>query len=110
MTIDLFWDDIKVLNITKLENLYISRVYEENLNNVRKSGFPMYFLSEITLVSTELPAIIRKRLSNINNLKGQLKFKNNPTNEDIEKGIFEYINKTECRRPTDKFSIKIEIK
>ena len=41
-------------------------------------------------------------------MKGKLKFKND-NRENIEEQIYDYINRTECRRPTDKFSIKIQI-
>ncbi len=108
MTIDVLWDNISILKIQKQNNLYISSIYKENINKVKSSGFPLYFLKDVSIVSDELPEIIKHRISNINNIKGKLKFKSDNRN-NMEDQIYEYINKTECRRPTDKFSIKIQI-
>lgn len=108
MVIDVLWNNINILKIQKRNNLYISSIYKENINKVRKEGFPLYFLKDVSVVSDELPDIIKHRISNINNMKGRLKFKNDNI-DNLEEQIYEYINKTECRRPTDKFSIKIQI-
>lgn len=110
MTIDLFWDNVKILNIKKEDDVYISSVYSDNINTVKNSGFPIFFLKEISVVSDELPNIVKQRISNINNIKGKLRFKNDYSSEEIEENIYNYINTTKCRRPTDKFSIKIEIR
>lgn len=110
MLIELLWDDVKILTIQKIENLYVTNICAENIEIVKSLGFPIFFLKNMSVVSEELPVIIKQRISNINNLKGKLKFKNEIDNNELEDNIFEYINKTECRRPTDKFSIKIEIK
>jgi hypothetical protein len=109
MSIDVFWDDLNILTISKKDNLFISSVNEDNLIEAKKSGFPIYFLKQISLVSDELPNIVRNRLSNINNIKDKIKFKNNYNDEEIEESIYNYINTTECRRPTDKFKINIEV-
>ena len=108
MIIDVLWNNINILKIQKKNNLYISSICRENISKVRESGFPLYFLKDVSVVSDELPDIIRHRISNINNMKGKLKFKND-NRENIEEQIYDYINRTECRRPTDKFSIKIQI-
>lgn len=108
MIIDVLWNNINILKIQKKNNLYISSICRENIGKVRESGFPIYFLKDVSVVSDELPDIIRHRISNINNMKGKLKFKND-NRENIEEQIYDYINRTECRRPTDKFSIKIQI-
>ena len=108
MVIDVLWNNINILKIQKRNNLYISSIYKENINKVRDNGFPLYFLKDVSVVSDELPDIIKHRISNINNMKGRLKFKNDNI-DNLEEQIYEYINKTECRRPTDKFSIKIQI-
>lgn len=110
MIIELLWDDVKILTIEKLDNVYVTNVFKENLDIAKSTGFPLFFLKNMTVVSEELPVIIKQRLSNVNNLKGKLKFKNDLCNDELEENIYEYINTTECRRPTDKFSIKIEIK
>ena len=108
MVIDVLWNNINILKIQKRNNLYISSIYKENINKVREKGFLLYFLKDVSVVSDELPDIIKHRISNINNMKGRLKFKNDNI-DNLEEQIYEYINKTECRRPTDKFSIKIQI-
>ena len=108
MVIDVLWNNINILKIQKRNNLYISSIYKENIKKVRENGFPLYFLKDVSVVSDELPDIIKHRISNINNMKGRLKFKNDNI-DNLEEQIYEYINKTECRRPTDKFSIKIQI-
>ncbi|MBO5478021.1 MAG: hypothetical protein J6A15_09780 [Clostridia bacterium] len=110
MVIELLWDNVKVLTIEKMENFYVSNVCRENIEIARSTGFPIFFLKQLTVISEELPAIVKQRLSNVNNMKGKLKFKNDYSSEELEDNIYEYINQTECRRPTDKFSIKIEIK
>lgn len=110
MVIELLWDNIMILTIEKIDNLYVSNICRENIEVARSTGFPIFFLKNMSVVSEELPAIVKQRLSNINNLKGKLKFKNDYSSDELEDNIYEYINKTECRRPTDKFSIKIEIK
>ena len=51
MTIDLFWDNVKILNIKKEDDVYISSVYSDNINTVKNSGFPIFFLKEISVVS-----------------------------------------------------------
>lgn len=110
MTIELLWDNVKILDIEKRNNLYISTVYKENIDIARNTGFPIFFLEDIKVVSEELPTLIKQRISNVNNMKGKLKFKNDYNEDNLEDDIYSYINTTECRRPTDKFSIKIEIK
>ena len=108
MVIDVLWNNINILKIQKRNNIYISSIYKEDISKVRENGFPLYFLKDVSVVSDELPDIIKHRISNINNMKGRLKFKND-NRDNLEEQIYEYINKTECRRPTDKFSIKIQI-
>lgn len=109
MNIELFWDDLKILTIEKKDNLFISSVDSDNLMKAKDAGFPTYFLRNISLVSEELAPIVRNRIPGVNKIQDKLKFKGNCSEEDIEENICEYINTTECRRPTDKISIKIEL-
>ncbi len=109
MSIEVLWNNKIILTIEKQDGLYISHVFEENLNDARKTGFPIYFLKQISLVSDELPTLVKSRISNVNNLKSKLKFAEDIDEKEIEKCICEYINETGCRRPTDKFSLKIEL-
>lgn len=99
MSIEVLWDDLNILTIEKKDNLFFSYVDSENLIKARKTGFPVFFLKQISLVSDELPAIVRHRIPNvINNLE-----------YEKEQEYYDYINSTECKRPTDKFSIKVDI-
>ncbi len=110
MNINVLWNNIEVLNIEKINGLYISHVFTENLVNAQKTGFPMYFLKQICTVSDELPVFVRNRIYNVKNVKEKIASNIDLSEEEIEKSICEYINSTGCRRPTDKFSIKITIK
>ncbi len=110
MNINVLWNNIEVLNIEKIDNLYISHVFTENLVEARKTGFPIYFLKQISTVSDELPVIVKNRLYSIKNIKKRISNNIDLSDEEIEKNIYEYINTTGCRRPTDKFSIKVIVK
>lgn len=105
MSIDVLWDDLNILTIEKKDDLFFSYIDAENLIKARKTGFPLFFIKQISLVSEELPAIVRHRIPNINKVKERLDSNNNYSEENI----YNYINETGCRRPTDKFSIKVEI-
>ncbi len=109
MVIDVLWDNIKIIRIDKVNGMYISTAYHENLDAVRHSGFPLFFLKQINLVSDELPIIVKKRISNIYNIRGKLKFKDDIEEKELENYIAKYINETGCQRPTDKFKIHIEL-
>lgn len=109
MNIDLFWDELKILTIEKRDNLFISSVNTDNLMKAKDAGFPTYFLRNISLVSEELAPIVRNRIPSASKIQDKLKFKSEYSEEKLEENICEYINLTECRRPTDKISIKIEL-
>ena len=106
MSIEVFWDELNILEIEKRDNLFISVVNIENLLLAKETGFPTFLLKQISVVSDELPGIVRDRIACI---RGRLKFKDNCTEEELEENIFNYINTTVCRRPTDKFSINIQV-
>lgn len=110
MNINVLWNDVEVLNIEKINGLYISHVFTENLVKAQKTGFPMYFLKQICTVSDELPVIVKNRIYNIKNIREKIAGNIDLSDEEIERSIYEYINTTGCRRPTDKFSIKITVK
>lgn len=110
MNINVLWNNIEVLCIEKLNGLYISHVFTENLVEAQRVGFPIYFLKQICAVSDELPVFIKNRIYNVKNIKEKIAENTDLSEKDIEKNIYEYINATGCRRPTDKFSIKITIK
>lgn len=104
MSIEVFWDELNILTIEKKDNLYFSYVDTENLVQARKSGFPIFFLKQISVVSDELPAIVRHRIPSFESINNKINLK-----EKTMETIIDYINETKCKRPTDKFSIKIEI-
>lgn len=109
MIIDVFWDDVKILSVEKVSGYYISTIIKENILAVKKSGFPLYFLKDISVMSEELPNIIKNRVKNIGSQNGKIKFKDNEDKITIDEEKYKYINETECRRPTDKLSINIQI-
>ena len=101
MSIEVLWDDLNILTIEKKDDLFFSYIDSENLMKARKTGFPIFFLKQISIVSDNLPAIVRQRIPRIENKE--------IINNKEEKDICKYINSTGCQRPTDKFSIKIDI-
>ncbi|MGN1012414.1 MAG: hypothetical protein ACI4ON_01105 [Clostridia bacterium] len=101
MSIEVLWDDLNILTIEKKDDLFFSYIDSENLMKARKTGFPIFFLKQISIVSDNLPAIVRQRIPRVENKE--------IINNKEEKDICEYINSTGCKRPTDKFSIKIDI-
>ena len=50
MIIDVLWNNINILKIQKKNNLYISSICRENIGKVRESGFPIYFLKDVSVV------------------------------------------------------------
>lgn len=107
MSIEVFWDDLSIMNIEKKDNLYFSSVNSDNLIKARENGFPIYFLKQVSLVSDELAPIVKYRIPTVDKSKEKLKFKNNSEATEIE--IINLINETGGRRPTDKFSIQINM-
>lgn len=106
MTIYVLWNSIEVLKIIKREGMYYSTVNIDNVEDAKSNGLPMYLLNNVQAVSKELPVIIKDRISSV---KGKIKFRNDVENEEVEDKILDYINSTECKRPTDRLGIKIEI-
>ena len=101
MSIEVLWDDLNILTIEKKDDLFFSYIDSENLMKARKTGFPIFFLKQISIVSDNLPAIVRQRIPRIENKE--------IINNKEEKDICKYIHSTGCTRPTDKVSIKIDI-
>lgn len=108
-TLAIYWDDEKILEIEKRGELFYSSVYYENVLKAKEKGFPISLLKQISIVSDELAPIIKRRIPNPKTLRKRIAFKNECDDAEIENAICEYINDTRCRRPTDKFSIKIDI-
>lgn len=108
-TITLMWDDLKIMEINKRGDLFFSKIDYDNIMKAKENGFPIALLKQVSVVSDELSPIIKRRIPNPEKLRKRINFKNNDENDEIERAICEYINETKCRRPTDKFSIKLEI-
>jgi hypothetical protein len=106
--ITLMWNDKEIVEITKKNELFYSKINYENVLSAKEDGFPMSLLKQISIVSDELAPVIKRRIPNPTKLRKRIKFKDD-SQEEIEEAICEYINETGCRKPTDKMSIKIEI-
>ena len=104
MVITVKWDNIDILVITKKHNLYISSIVTENIDKVIETGMAMTLISNVKIISKELPKIITDRLPSIDAIKKEIKI----VSENLESNILEYINRTGCRYVTDKFSFVIE--
>ena len=65
MKFNVYWKDIKFLEVEKINNMYYSKVIGENIDKVENEGFPITFLSSIKSMDGELPKIIQSRLPKI---------------------------------------------
>ena len=108
-TLIISWDDAKIVEIEKRGELFYSSVNYENVLRAKEKGFPVSLLKQISIVSDELAPVIKRRIPNPKTLRKRIAFKNEEDDREVENAICEYINDTRCRRPTDKFSIRIEI-
>ncbi len=103
MIISIKWDDVDILSVTKKHNLYISSIKIENLDYAVKKGMPISIISNVKLISKDLPDIVKDRLPNINIIKKEIKL----VSENMESNILEYINSTKCKNMVDKFTFYI---
>lgn len=103
MKFNVYWKNIKFLEVEKINNMYYSKVIGENMDKVEKEGFPITFLSSIKSMDGELPKIIQSRLPKIEYISEKIE-----DTSDVEKSIIEYINKTKCQRVTDFITMDIE--
>lgn len=103
MVITVKWDNIDILVITKKHNMYITSIVTENIEKVIELGMAITLISNVKVISKELPNIIANRLPNIDVIKKEI----NLVSENLESNILEYINRTGCKRATDKFSFNI---
>ena len=108
-TLIISWDDEKIVEIEKRGELFYSSVNYENVLRAKEKGFPVSLLKQISIVSDELAPVIKRRIPSPKTLRKRIAFKNEEDDREVENAICEYINDTRCRRPTDKFSIRIEI-
>ena len=108
-TLIISWDDEKIVEIEKRGELFYSSVIYENVIRAKEKGFPISLLKQISIVSDELAPIIKRRIPTPKTLRKRISFKNEEDDREVENAICEYINDTRCRRPTDKFSIRIDI-
>ena len=90
MSIEVLWDDLNILTIEKKDDLFFSYIDSENLMKARKTGFPIFFLKQISIVSDNLPAIVRQRIPRIENKE----IITNKEEKDICKYIIAKLTKT----------------
>lgn len=103
MVITVKWDNIDILVITKRHNMYVTSIVTENIDKVIKAGMAMTLISNVKVISKELSSIIVNRLPSIDVIKEEIEL----FSESLESNILEYINRTGCKRVTDKFSFEI---
>ena len=90
MKILLKWNERTIVEITKEKNLLISSANTEEIIEARKTGLMAGLLSQISIVSPQLPKLILSRIP-----------------EHLQEDYIEFIKQTQCRCNTDKFSVEI---
>ena len=103
MVITVKWNNIDILNINKMHNMYVTSIITENIDKVINSGMSMTLISNVKVISKELPTIISDRLPSVDVIKEEIKL----VSENLESNILEYINRTGCKNATDKLSFCI---
>lgn len=103
MKFNVYWKEIKFLEVEKIDEMYYSTVIGKNISKIKKSGFPVTFISNIKSMDKELPKLIQSRLPKADYMGEKIKDTTN-----IEKAIIDYINQTKCKRVTDFISMEIE--
>lgn len=58
------WKDINIMNILCYDNLFFNLVEPENLVKARKLGFVLSTISNVPILSLELPNFIKSRIPN----------------------------------------------
>lgn len=104
MVINVKWDDVDILKVSKRHNMYVSEIVTANIEEVIKRGMPMSLISNIKLMSKEMPDFVMSRLPSIQMIKKEIKV----VSSNLESNILEYINCTKCRRMNDKFSLEVK--
>ena len=89
MKLLLKWNENTIVEIIKEGNLFIAVANSEEIVKARKTGLMAGLLSQISVVSPQLPKLILNRI---------------PEGCDC----VEFIKNTQCRYNTDKFSVEIE--
>lgn len=103
MKMQIVWNNIVIVEISRLKGIYISDVYVDNIDLARKQGMPTIFLSKMNIVSKKLPKFIEERIP-----EKAIRDKSlDVVSEDEGANILRYIKKTNCRLSTDKFEIKL---
>ena len=90
MCILLKWDDITIIVIHQIGKMFISQVNVTNLEKAKKKGLLLGLLSDVKVISSELPNLILKRIP-----------------EHRRGDYADFIRETQCRYATDKFSVSI---
>lgn len=102
MKLKVFWKNIKFLEVEKINDMYYSKIIGNNVDKVIDDGYPVTFLINIKAMDSQLPKLIESRFPSIEYIEEKIN-----KNEDIEKSIIDYINKTKCKRVTDYITIEI---
>ena len=87
-TLKVNWKDINIMNILCYDNLFFNLVEPENLIEARKKGFVLNTISNVPIISLELPNFIKSRI---------------PHNVDA----MLHIKATKCLLETDSLSIDL---
>lgn len=103
MKLIILWDDIRLIEINKVDKIYIASIDAKNVEKAKKCGLPAVLLSSIKTVSNEIPEFIKARIPD--------KVLRNKVIKDVsdneEQNDLRYINITKCRYATDKFKVDI---
>ena len=73
MVITVKWDNIDILVVTKKHNMYMTSIVSENIDKVIECGMAITLISNIKVISKELPSIIVNRLPKIDIIKEEIK-------------------------------------
>lgn len=103
MKFNVYWKEVKFLEVEKINDMYYSKLIGENVEKITQEGYPKTFITNIKAMDDKLPKLIRNRIPSIDYMSEKLE-----DTQDVEKAIIEYINTTKCKRVTDYISMDIE--
>lgn len=104
MRIIIAWNSIDIIEVIRKENKYYSVILPDNTSKAVENGMPIVSIASIKLASKRMPQFILDRIPTkvvrdtyIDNVS-----------EDEGDNIINYINKTNLKRTTDKFTVRIQ--
>lgn len=108
MKFNIKWGNLDIVTISRENGVYIANIDNKCFNQATKSGMPVSILAELKAISDKLPPFVMERIPSkelrdktILKSKGQL-------SDDEGDNILDYIDITNCRQKTDKFSIYVQ--